>query len=258
MTVGELVAAHVVDQRVWAAEGERASDGIYLLGPKGTALPFVVTRAWKVGTGVVVEEIHFYGPSGRLVYRWGPEPRRMLGTMDLTVENDEIDDAFFDEAGLYLVSFVLDGEIVGELEVPMHVQAAPAKLPKEFEDGLKKSDVIWVGVEAGGTRKLAPSWFAYRNGRIYVLSQREPGPQEQTVPGVPGARELVVVTRRKLRETALDEFPASFRVLEGAEWEEAAKTLADRRRSRVGSPKESIDRWRGTCDIAELTPVVAG
>jgi hypothetical protein len=258
MTVGELVSAHVADQRVWDAEGERARDGIYLLGSKGTALPFVVTRAWKVGTGMVVEEIQFYGPSGRLVHRWGPVPRRMLGTMDLTVASDEIDDAFFDEAGLYLVSFVLDGEIVGELEVPMYVQAAPAKLPKEFEDGLKKSDVIWVGVEAGGTRRLIPSWFAYRNGHIYVLSQRESGPQEQTVPGVPGARELVVVTRRKLRETSLDEFPASFRVLEGAEWEEAAKTLADRRRSRVGSPKESIDRWRGTCDIAELTPVVTG
>lgn len=182
----------------------------------------------------------------------------MLGSMDLTLETDTIDGAFFDEAGPYLVSFILDREIVGELEVPVHVQAAPAKLPKGFEDGLKKSDVIWVGVQAGETRKLVPSWFVYRNGRIYVLSQREPGPEEQSIPGVPGARELVVVTRRKLRETSLDEFPASFRVLRGAEWEEAAKVLADRRRSRVGSPKESIDRWRGTCDIAELTPVVAG
>lgn len=258
MTVGELVAAHVVDQRVWDADGERAADGIYLLGSRGTALPFVVTRAWKVGTGVVLEEVQFYGPSGRLVHRFGPAPRRMLGTMDLTVLSDTIDGAFFDEAGGYLVSFVIDGEIVGELAVPVHVQAAPAKLPKEFEDGLKKSDVIWVGVEAGKTRKLVPSWFAYKNGRIYVLSKREPGPEEQSIPGVPGARELVVITRRKLRETALDEFPASFRVLEGAEWEDAAKVLADRRRSRVGSPKESIDRWRGSCDIAELTPVVAG
>jgi hypothetical protein len=257
MTVGELVAAHVVDQRVWDTEGERAADGIYLLGPRSTALPFVATRAWKVPTGTVVEEIQFYGPSGRLVHRWGPQPRRMLGSMDLTVESDVIDEAFFDEAGPYLVSFILDGEIVGELEVPIHVQVAPTKLPKEVEDGLRKSDVIWVGVRAGPTRELIPSWFAYRNGKILVLSQREPGPQEQTVPGVPGARELVVVTRRKLRETALDEFPASFRVLEGAEWEEAAKALADRRRSRVGPPKDSIDRWRGTCDIAELTPVVS-
>jgi hypothetical protein len=256
MTVGELVFANVVDRRVFDAQGERAPAGIYLLGPRGTALPFVVMRAWKVGTGLVSEEIHFYGPSGRLVHRLGPVPRRMLGAMDLTVWSDVVDDAYLDEAGPYLVSFVLDGEIVGELEVPVLVQAAPTKLPKEVEDGLKRSDVIWVGVEVGGTRKLIPSWFAYRNGKIYVLSQREPGPNEQTVPGIPGAPELVVVTRRKGRDTALGEFPASFRVLEGAEWEEAAKALADRRRSRVGAPKESIDRWRGTCDIAELTPVV--
>jgi hypothetical protein len=30
----------------------------------------------------------------------------------------------------------------------------------------------------------------------------------------------------------------------------------DRRRSRVGPPADSIARWRDTCLIAELTPVV--
>lgn len=258
MTVGELVSANVVDRRVWDAYGEQGSPGIYLLGSPGTALPFVVHRAWKVATGVVPEEIHFYGPSGRLVHRWGPQVRRMLGSMDLTIETDMIEDAFFDEAGTYLVSFVIDDEIVGELEVPVLIQLAPAKLPKEIEDGFKRSDVIWVGAEVNGRRKLVPSWFVYRNGKIYVLSQRKPGPEEQTVPGVPGAPELVVVTRRKGRETALNEFPASARVLQGAEWEEAARFLVDKRRSRVGPPADSIGRWRGTCDIAELTPVLPG
>jgi hypothetical protein len=46
-------------------------------------------------------------------------------------------------------------------------------------------------------------------------------------------------------------------VLAGPEWEEAAKLLVDRRRSRVGPPAESLSRWRGTCDIVELTPLVA-
>jgi hypothetical protein len=64
------------------------------------------------------------------------------------------------------------------------------------------------------------------------------------------------VTRRKGRDTSLDELSASVRLLEGAEWEEAAKALVDRRRSRVGPPAESIARWRGSCDIAELTPLV--
>jgi hypothetical protein len=145
-----------VDQRVWDTYGDQGPAGVYLLGSPGTALPFVVTRAWKVGTGMVTEEIHFYGPSGRLVHRWGPAVRRMTGSMDLTVETDTVTDASFDETGSYVVSFVIDEEIVGEIEVPVLVQLASAKLPKAIEDGLKRSDVIWVGVEANGRRKADP------------------------------------------------------------------------------------------------------
>jgi hypothetical protein len=256
MTVGDLVFANVVDDRVWAAEGERGAAGIYLLSSPGRAQPFTIYRAWKIGTGLVTEEVQFYGPSGRLIYRWGPVARRMLGTMDLTVAADRVEDARFDETGPYLASFVVDGEIVGEVDVPVYVQTLAAKLPKEIEDGFKRSDVIWLGVEVNGIRRTAPSWFAYRNGKILVLSKREPGPEEQSVPGLPNATELVLVTRRKGRDTSLDELSASVRLLEGAEWEEAAKALVDRRRSRVGPPAESIARWRGSCDIAELTPLV--
>ena len=137
-----------------------------------------------------------------------------------------------------MASFILDGQIVGELEFPMYVQAAATKLPKETEDGLKKSDVIWVGTDAQRASRDDP--------RVVRLQEREdlhgvaaqPGPEEQTVPGVPDAQELVVVTRRKGRDTSLEEFTASQRALEGAEWEEAAKILADRRRSRLGPPGE--------------------
>jgi hypothetical protein len=256
MTVGELVFANVVDDRVWAADGERGATGVYLLGSPGRALPFTIYRAWKIGTGLVTEEVQFYGPSGRLVYRWGPEVSRMLGSMDLTTETDRVEDAMFDETGAYLASFVVDGEIVGEVEVPVYVQMPAAKLPKEVEDGFKRSDVIWVGVEVNGIRRAVPAWFAYRNGKVLVLSKREPGPDEQSIPGLPNATELVIVTRRKGRDTSLDELHAAVRLLEGPEWEEAAKLLVDRRRSRVGPPADSLARWRGTCDIAELTPLV--
>ena len=43
--IGELVAAAVVDQRVWDAQGNMAPDGIYLTGQPGPALPFVLFRA---------------------------------------------------------------------------------------------------------------------------------------------------------------------------------------------------------------------
>jgi hypothetical protein len=257
MPSGELVAAAVVDQRVWDAYGETAPDGIYLVGQPGPALPFVIFRAWKVPTGFVHEEIRFFGPSGRMVHRWGPKVRRMIGQMDLTTELDTVQTAVFDESGAFLASFIIDEEVVGELELPVYVQAAPPKLAKDTEDGLKKSDVIWVGADRNGRRALVPVWFAYRNGKIYLLSKQEPGDEEQTIPGVPDAGELVVVTRRKLRDTSLEEFTAAQRRLEGQEWEDAAKLLVDRRRSRPGPPAEAIARWRGTCDIVELTPNVA-
>jgi hypothetical protein len=257
MTIGELVAAAVVDKRVWDAYQDKAPDGVYLVGQPGPAMPFVAFRAWKVPMGFVSEEIRFIGPSGRTIYIWGPKVIRMDGAMDLTTRVDEIRDAVFDETGTFVASFMLDDQIVGEIEFPIYVQASPEKLPKETEDGLRKSDVIWIGTQSGGRRRTVPAWFAYKSGKIYVVSQKEPGPEEQTVPGVPDAQELIVVTRHKLRDTALEEFTAAQRVLEGAEWEEAAKMLVDRRRSRVGPPADSLNRWRGSCHIVELTPNVS-
>ena len=256
MTLGELISAAVVDQRVWDAYGDRASDGVYLVGQPGPALPFILFRAWKVPTGFVSEEVRLVGPSGRTLHRWGPNVRRMKGSMDLTIETDLVADAVLEETGTYLASFILDDEIVGEVEFPVYVQAPPTKLPKETEDGLRKSDVIWVGTRLDGRERLAPVWFAYKDGKIYLLSRREPGTDEQSVPGVPEAPELVVVTRRKARDTSLQRFTAAQRTLEGPEWDAAAKVLVDRRRSRVGPPADSIGRWRGSCDIVELTPNV--
>ena len=257
MTIGELISAAVVDQRVWDAYQETAPDGIYLIGQPGPALSFVIFRAWKVPTGFVSEEIRLLGPSGRTLYRWGPEGRRMKGAMDLTVELDRIEDAVLEETGTYVASFILEGEILGEIEFPVYVQAAAQKLPKETEEGLRKSDVIWVGTRVNGDKRMAPVWFAFKDGKIYLLSCRDDDVEEQSVPGVPDANELVVVTRRKGRDTSLEEFTAAQRPLAGPEWETAAKLLVDRRRSRVGPPDESLSRWRGTCDIVELVPNVA-
>jgi hypothetical protein len=259
MATGDLVYANIVDARAYQAQGADAPPGIYLVAVPGRALPFVVHRAWKAPTGFVSEEFRLIEPSGRLAYRWGPEVRRMLGAMDLTVEADTFTDVMLEETGTYVGSFILDGYLLGEIEVPVWLQEGGA-LPKAVEDGLKRSDVIWIGVENKGGDHTVPAWFVYRQGKIYVLSQRKKAPdapEEQVVPGIPEAQDMVVVTRRKGRDTSLDRFHAAMRVLEGDEWEKAAALLADRRRSRFGPPEESIERWRDSAYIAELTPVVA-
>jgi hypothetical protein len=274
MPVGELVFGNLVDTRVYAAMGREGQPGIYLVSLPGRALPFVAYRAWKVPTGLVAEEFRLVAPSGRVAYRWGPNPRHMLGSMDLTIEDDVIEDALLSEVGTYIASFIVDNEVLGEVEVPVFLQQVPKALPKPVEDGLKRSDVIWVGTASNGRKRgrrkakkgtkpwdvpTVPAWFVYRQGVILLLSQTTPGPGEQTIPGLPDVPELMIVTRRKGRDTSLDRFYASVRIVPpGPEFEEAAKALADRRRSRFGPPEESITRWRDTCLIAELTPVVPG
>lgn len=257
MPAGELTFANVLDVRQRAAEGDMADGLVYLLSVPARTLPFVVIRDWKAPTGHLVEEVQLTAPSGRVVYRVGPEPRYLLGSMDLTHFETIVEDAKFEELGVHLASFLLDGEVLGQTELQVVLQAAPEKLDKDIEDGLKKSDVIWVGVEYEGREVTIPAWFAYRNGRIYVLSSNEPSLEEQSVPGLPDAQDMIVITRRKYRDTSLNRFHAAARVLEGQEWEQAAALLADRRRSRKGPPQDSIKRWRGTCAIAELTPIVA-
>ena len=258
MASGDLVFANVVDARSYEAQGADGPAGIYLVAVPGRALPFVVHRAWKAPTGYVAEEFRLIAPSGRVAYRWGPNPRRMLGAMDLTVEAETITDAVLSETGTYVASFILDNWLVGEIEVPAWLQEAGGGLPKAVEDGLKRSDVIWVGVEENGADRLVPAWFVYRQGKIFLLSRKEPGPDEQVVPGLPASRDLLVVTRRKGRDTSLERFHAAARVLEGQEWEQAAALLADRRRDRHGPPGDAIERWRESAYIAELIPVVAG
>jgi hypothetical protein len=256
MPAGELIFANVLDVRLRASAGEMADGLVYLLAVPARALPFVVVRDWKTPTGYVVEEVQLVAPSGAVVHRIGPVPRRMLGSMDLTRFEDVVEDAVFEELGTYLASFLLRGELLGQAEFQVVLQAAPDKMPKELDDGLKKSDVAWIGVEYQGKDVAVPAWFVYRNGKVYVLHSLEPSLEEQSIPGFPDARDLVVITRRKYRDTALGRFHAAVRMLEGPEWEEAAKLLADRRRDRHGPPGDAIKRWRGKVAIAELTPVV--
>jgi hypothetical protein len=254
---GELIFANVLDIRQRAAEGDMANGLIYLPAVPSRAFPFVVLRDWKAPVGYLVEAVELIAPNGQVAYRVGPAPARMLGTMDLTRFETVVEDAVFEELGTYLASFILEGEVLGQTEVQAVLQATPAKYTPEVEDGLKKSDVAWIGVEHQGKDVTAPAWFVYRGGKIYVLSAKQPTLEEQTVPGLPNASDLVVITRRKYRDTSLERFHAAARILEGQEWEQAAALLADRRRDRHGPPQEAIDRWRSSCVIAELTPVVS-
>jgi hypothetical protein len=206
----------------------------------------------------VLEHFQLVAPSGRVSYASDPQTRRMPGQMDLARITDVVRDGIFHELGIYAASFLIDGEIQAQADFQVVLQAAPQSLPKEVEDSLRKSDVIWVGVESNGRDRAVPVWFVYRQGRIYVLHSNE-GSGEQVIPGLPDASELVVVTRMKYRDSRTTRFAASVRLIEpaSAEFDQVAGPLADRRRDRHIPPQDLIKKWRSaSCLIAELTPAI--
>jgi hypothetical protein len=176
--------------------------------------------------------------------------------MDLTRIDDVVEDAIFEELGIYAASFQIDGVTEGQVEFQLLLQA-PVASP-EIEEAIKRTDVLWVGTEQNGRDRAVPVWFVYDKGRIYVLHSDQRDSGEQQVPGLPDAAELVVLTRWKYRDTRATRFHAAVRVIEpaSAEFDQVAPLLADRRRDRHGSPQDAIRKWKASCVIAELTPSV--
>jgi hypothetical protein len=255
----ELVFANVLDSRLWQSQGQDAQPLVYVVAMPGRALPFVVARYWKAPTGYMTEHFELVAPSGRIAYRSEETVRRMPGQMDLHGIADEVSDAVLEEIGIYAASFLIDSEVQGQVEFQVFLQAGPQRLSKEVEDALKKTDVIWVGVEENGRDRAVPVWFAYNQGRIYLLHTDDTGSDEQQVPGLPDAVELVVVTRHKYRDTRSERFHAAVRLIEPSEpeFDQHAAVLADRRRDRHGPPQDAIRKWKSSCVIAELTPAIA-
>lgn len=260
MQPAELVHAALIDARVRVPGEDQGPSGVYCAGLPGRALPFHLVRHWKAPQGLVAEEVRFVDPSGDTVHRYGPIARRMVGMMDLTRLDDVIDDAKFQMGGIHLASFHVDGTLISQVEFEVFLQAPQEKLPADLEKGIKGTDVAWIGVIHEGRDVAAPSWFVYQRGRFYVLADPDRRAGEQFVPGIPDSNEVVVITRReKGKDTRLHRFMAAVRVIppDSPEFDQLAPVLADRRRSRHGSPAESISKWKqGGCVIAELTPAV--
>lgn len=131
-----------------------------------------------------------------------------------------------------------------------------ADLPVEaaIDQGLKKSDIIWITPDTDPNRRPVPCWFVYtKEGRLFVLS----GERQQTIPNVESVRDVHVVTRWKGRDVRLAEFDASVRPItasDASEFEEIATLLLNKRQSVRETTDASIERWKRECVILELTP----
>lgn len=129
--------------------------------------------------------------------------------------------------------------------------AASFPIDQAIEEGLKKSDIIWLTTRRD--RPPIPVWFVYKDSKAFVLS----GEQQQVIPDARALRDVHVTTRWKGRDARMAEFDANVRVIapdQAAEFEQVAGLLMAKRQSMRGTADEILDRWRRDCVILELTP----
>ena len=169
--------------------------------------------------------------------------------------------SFFDLAGWYtLTATDLTWDDVA-YEVSPHLDwkesrqnLAGASASPAVQEALKKSTIVWLRWprKDGPGEQTMPVWFLYdqKVGKIYVIS----GERQQTIPNAERLREVDVIFRWKGKNARVAELPAAVRVLpQGAEWDQIAERIAEKRLNIPGLPEDTARRWRDECHILELT-----
>lgn len=172
---------------------------------------------------------------------------------------DEAVRAFFDKAAWYTliptdkswddVTYTV-AESIDWAEAESAVEAG--SVGPGVQESLKKSTIVWLRwVAADGVDRTMPVWFLYDNKtqKIYVIS----GERQQTIPGAQDLREVDVIFRWKGKNARIGEVPARVRVIpHGAEWDEIAEKVAEKRLNIPGLPEDTARRWRDECVLLEL------
>lgn len=156
------------------------------------------------------------------------------------------------EAGWAQLGYSVDASI-GWAKDEQTLASVP--IDAAIEEGLKKSDILWITPNTARDGRAIACWFVYKDGKAYVLS----GEKGQIIPDAERVRDAKVVTRWKMRDARLGEFDAAVRVItaeEPEDFREIAELLLAKRQSVTGSPEENVERWMRDCVILELTPRV--
>jgi hypothetical protein len=124
----------------------------------------------------------------------------------------------------------------------------------KIEEGLKRSDILWLSVDTDPGGKPVPCWFLYgKDKRLFILS----GEPEQRIPFAAQVKKAHVQTRWKGRDAIMVDFDARVRPItaaDGDEFREIAQLLVAKRQSVRGSAAETIDAWMRDAVILELFP----
>lgn len=188
-------------------------------------------------------------------------PEELIRMEDLDDPEDAID-TFFNYTTFYILKTIgakweQFGYTAGASIGWERSEQAAASIPIDaaLDQGLKKSDIIWITPDTAPSGPAVPCWFVYKDGKAYVLS----GERQQILPHAARIREARVVTRWKMRDARISEFTAAVKPITASareEFTEIAQLLLNKRQSVVGTPDENLERWMRDCVILELTPRV--
>jgi hypothetical protein len=125
------------------------------------------------------------------------------------------------------------------------------ELDKAIQESLKKSTIVWLRwKQPNGQERTMPVWFIYYQDKVYVLS----GERQQVIPGAETIKTADLILRWKGKNAQVAELPADVRVVpQGAEWDELAERIAEKRLNIPGLPEETARRWRDECTILEIS-----
>lgn len=231
-------------------------------GVPGTARPFMVVREYQGPQGTYVERFVLTDPSGTALA--APAPAR------ITLRGEAFEDRFLSEVRHVTISDLGEHRLtcyIGEDEVgsvPVFVEpegggSARTAAKATFAAALKKSTIIWVTVpeRPNGRRRTLPAhtqpvWFLTEGDKVYLLH----GPGEQHVAGLGETETVRLDARGKDTRSLVSEVVCDVEVVppDDDRWDAVTQKAVTKRLNLPDAGDETIERWRQTCQLLELTP----
>lgn len=239
------------------AETEPDAGDVVFLGARGSiAYPFVIVRRLAGPGGVYIDACDLVDADGRSLGVW-EKTFELDGDSKPATLVSELRDVSFPSPGTYTLQYSIFDDVVANFPFTVAQRESPSAgiVPGPLDAALSKSTIAWVAVaQAGGAVVEKPVWYGYEDGRVYVLVG---GDGEQQVPGIFDAPTVRLMARSKVKQSLVAEAGCLVeRLPKDARWEAIARDLLLGRRLNLRDGDAAVNRWKQTCEIACLTPVL--
>ena len=229
----------------------------------GTARPFLVVREYQGPQGTYVERFVLRDARGQVLVDSPPARIDLQGEAFEDRFLTELRDVQISDLSEHRLTFFIGEDQVGQ--VPVFVEPAGggnARTAAEatFTSALKKSTILWVTVpeRRNGRRRhvipahTQPVWFLAEGDKVYLLH----GEGEQHVPGLGDTETVHLNARGKDTRSLIADVECDVEMIatDDERWNQIAQKAVLRRLNPSDSGDQTLDRWRRTCQLIQLTP----